>query len=445
MGTMLITAIVIACLAQCPAEVDVLPTTPDGLSGTSIAIDGDIAVIGCPIGTGNGWASGMAIVYRLVDNVWLREAELIANDGAIGDMMGVSVDVSNGRVIAGAWFNNHAGTNSGAAYMFEQVDGKWVQTAKLIASDAAPQDTFGRRVAINDDVCIVSAPLDDDNGESSGSVYVFQYDGDWFQLQKINTKAGLPSDQFGLGLAMDGERIVVGSPWYDEGRGRAHVFDRGDVMFFESEVLIDPNGASMDNFSFGLDVDGDTIAIGSYLDDDVAEDSGSLFVFEKEKAQWILQQQIVPSGKLVEGEEFAVSVAIDNEILLVGSRFAVVDGVLGGKVTVFENWQEHSIITSPVPAIEAEFGWAVAVEGDNGAIGEPWIEPDGEAHFFTGFIGYCNCVGDLDGDGFVGVTDLLQLLGVWGACKNCQEDFDGNGFVDVSDILELINSWGGCH
>jgi hypothetical protein len=51
----------------------------------------------------------------------------------------------------------------------------------------------------------------------------------------------------------------------------------------------------------------------------------------------------------------------------------------------------------------------------------------------------------LDGDGLVGVTDLLQLLGVWGACKNCQEDFDGNGFVDVSDILELINSWGVCH
>jgi hypothetical protein len=65
-----------------------------------------------------------------------------------------------------------------------------------------------------------------------------------------------------------------------------------------------------------------------------------------------------------------------------------------------------------IPAIEAEFGWAVAIEGDNGAIGEPWIEPDGKVHFFTGFIESCNCVEDLDGDGFVGVTDLLQLFGV---------------------------------
>jgi hypothetical protein len=273
---------------------------------------------------------------------------------------------------------------------------------------------------------------------------VFQYDGDWFQLQKITAKAGLPSDQFGLGLAMDGERIVVGSPWFDDGRGRAHVFDRGDVMFFESEVFTDPNGAPMDKFSFGLDVDGDTIVIGSYLDDDVAEDSGSLFVFEKEKSQWVLQQQINPSGEFAQGDEFAVSVAIEDEILLVGSRFAVVDGVRGGKVTVFEYWQEQSTITSPEPTLEAEFGWAVAIEGDKGAIGGPWLEPDGEVHFFTGFITSCDCVGDLDGDDSVGVTDLLQLLGVWGVCDNCEEDLNGNGVVDVSDILQLIGFWGEC-
>jgi hypothetical protein len=200
----------------------------------------------------------------------------------------------------------------------------------------------------------------------------------------------------------------------------------------------------MDNFSFGLDVDGDTIVIGSYLDDDVAEDSGSLFVFEKEKAQWILQQHIQPSTS-VQGGEFGVSVSFVDAIALIGSRYAMVDGVQAGNVTVFENWQEHSIIISPEPTQGAEFGWAISVDGDTCIIGGPWLEPDGEVHFFTSFITSCDCVGDLDGDGFVGVTDLLQLLGAWGACKNCQEDFDGNGFVDVSDILELINSWGVCH
>lgn len=50
--------------------------------------------------------------------------------------------------------------------------------------------------------------------------------------------------------------------------------------------------------------------------------------------------------------------------------------------------------------------------------------------------------GDLDGDGTVGVTDLLQLLGVWGPCPGCPEDLDGDGTVGVTDLLILLATWG---
>ena len=440
---MLIAALLVVCLSQCPVDVDIPPITQDGLSGTAVAIDGDLAVIGCPIGTGNGWASGLVIVYRFVEHVWVREAELIAQDGAIGDMMGVSVDVSDGRVIAGAWFNNHAGTNSGAAYIFEQVDGQWIQTTKLIANDASTQDSFGRQVAIEGDVCVVTAPLDDDNGASSGSAYVFQFDGSWFQLQKLIAKAGTRDEQFGLGLAMEGERIVVGAPWADDGTGKAHIFDRGNVMFFETAVLADPNGESMDQFGFGIDVDEDVIVIGSYLDDDAGENTGSVFIYELGIDGWILNHHMMPFESNV-GVEFGVSVSIKDSTLLVGSRYAIVDGLQAGNVTVFENWQEQSVLVSPNPTAAAEFGWAVALDGDNALIGAPWLEPDGEVQFFEGFISSCNCIGDLNQDGMIGVTDLLQIISVWGSCQGCEEDLDGNGFVDVSDLLQLISAWGEC-
>ena len=407
---MLNATVISVCLTQCQTEVDIPATTPAGLSGTSVAIDGDLAVIGCPLGTGNGWASGMAIVYRYVSDVWVREAELIAEDGDVGDMMGVSVDVSNGCVVAGAWFNNHAGTNSGAAYIFEQVDGHWAQITKLVAEDASTQDSFGRRVAIEGDVCVVTSPLDDDNGESSGSAYIFQYDGVWTQLPKLS--AGTSGDQFGLGLAMAayGERIVIGSPWAEEGKGKTYVFDRANAMFFESAVLSDPNGEPMDNFGFGLSVDNNCIAVGSYLDDDFGVDAGSTFIFENDLTYWNLVQQIEPVGETVSGDEFGVSVALNEDILLVGSRFAQ----LAGSVSVFEfidaSWQFTSTIVSPQQTPNAEFGWAVALESDNAVIGEPWHEPDGEARFYNGFAQSCGCTGDLDGDLIVGVSDLLQVI-----------------------------------
>ncbi len=50
--------------------------------------------------------------------------------------------------------------------------------------------------------------------------------------------------------------------------------------------------------------------------------------------------------------------------------------------------------------------------------------------------------GDLDGDGIVGVTDLLQLLGAWGECVACPEDLDGDDRVGVTDLLFLLAHWG---
>jgi hypothetical protein len=54
------------------------------------------------------------------------------------------------------------------------------------------------------------------------------------------------------------------------------------------------------------------------------------------------------------------------------------------------------------------------------------------------------CPADVDGDGGVGVTDLLALLGAWGACGGCPADVNADGFVDVLDLLEMLSAWGAC-
>ncbi len=57
---------------------------------------------------------------------------------------------------------------------------------------------------------------------------------------------------------------------------------------------------------------------------------------------------------------------------------------------------------------------------------------------------YPVCRADLDGDGSVGVSDLLSLLASWGPCKGCPADFDNNGTVGASDLLALLANWGPC-
>lgn len=52
-------------------------------------------------------------------------------------------------------------------------------------------------------------------------------------------------------------------------------------------------------------------------------------------------------------------------------------------------------------------------------------------------------VGDLDGDGTVGASDLSILLGAWGPCTGgCPADLDGDGTVDAADLAALLGAWG---
>lgn len=56
------------------------------------------------------------------------------------------------------------------------------------------------------------------------------------------------------------------------------------------------------------------------------------------------------------------------------------------------------------------------------------------------------CPGDINGDGTVGVSDLLILLAFWGPCppELCLGDLDGDDDVGVSDLLILLANWGLC-
>lgn len=52
-------------------------------------------------------------------------------------------------------------------------------------------------------------------------------------------------------------------------------------------------------------------------------------------------------------------------------------------------------------------------------------------------------VGDMDGDGLVGPSDLAMLLAAWGPCGGCVADLTGDGVVDGADLLVMLAHWGG--
>ena len=69
----------------------------------------------------------------------------------------------------------------------------------------------------------------------------------------------------------------------------------------------------------------------------------------------------------------------------------------------------------------------------------------GRYHWVQVVKGALPCPADLDGDGSVGITDLLALLGAWGTDPGGPPDFDGDNTVGILDLLTLLANWGPCN
>ncbi len=131
------------------------------------------------------------------------EARLLASDGASKDWFGYSVAVSGDVAVVGAVFDDDNGWNSGSAYVFryDPDSSGWVQEEKLLAPDWPGNDHFGTSVAVSGDVALVGADYDHDNSPFAGSAYVFRYDPDtseWIPESKLMASDGAAVDRFGF-------------------------------------------------------------------------------------------------------------------------------------------------------------------------------------------------------------------------------------------------------
>ncbi|MBW2724962.1 MAG: FG-GAP repeat protein [Deltaproteobacteria bacterium] len=170
--------------------------------------------------------SGTAYAFRFDGTEWIEEQKFTASDAAEKDQFGVSVSVLGDVIAIGAFSNDEAAPNSGAAYVFRFNGTEWIEEQKLMASDAAARDEHGLSVAVSGDVIVVGAP---GNRSYSGSAYIYRFNGtDWSEDHKLAALDGVDRDSLGESLAVSGDVIVVGADGNDEAgenSGAAYVFE----------------------------------------------------------------------------------------------------------------------------------------------------------------------------------------------------------------------------
>ena len=374
-----------AAEAQCTAQQLAQLVAADGLAqdqlGLSIAIEGDLVIVGAWLDDNqNGLDAGAAYIFERDQGGPGNFGELVkltASDGMPADAFGWAVDIDGDTAVVGAYRSDVGGTNAGKAYVFERDQGgpgNWGEVTSLQGSDTVSGDQFGYAVTAEGLGIVVGAQRSDALGSDSGAAYVFGRNNggvaNYGELRRLTASDGAADDFFGRAVAMDGSTILVGAFGNDQvalDAGAAYVFDQnqgGVNNFGQVAKLLPADGAVGDNFGFSVGIGAGTGVVGSYRHDGFGLDAGAAYVFDRNQGgsnSWGQVQKLVGSGVGV-GDVFGYSVAARANLIVVG---AYLEGARGAAYTFNRNyggpnaWGQSHRLTPDLLSINDRFGFSV--------------------------------------------------------------------------------------
>lgn len=343
----------------------------DDKFGVSVSLSGNRVAIGASQTDENFSNSGSVYIYDFDEDseIW-TETKLTANDAATANRFGVSVSLKGDRFIAGARDGAGNVSFSGSAYIFDLENGNntWSQT-EIFSSDGASGDGFSSAVALSGDRVLIGAQFDDDNGNQSGSAYVFDLDGIWQQSQKLTTQ-GAVDDNFGYALSLDGDRALIGAPFDNDNSsntGAAYIFDYINGGWSQPIKLISSDAYI--NFGMALSLSGDKAVIAANRIG--FSDSGLAYVFEFNGTTWI--ETVILESDSPQSDEFGFSVDIFGDRILVGTPFDIENGIKSGSTYVYDLisgiWQQTDKLIPADGQLDDLFGSSVSLFANRVLIG----------------------------------------------------------------------------
>jgi len=337
--------------------------------GFSVAIDGDVMVVGCPK---DDSAQGSIYISERVNGVWSDPVKYVSPARQVGAEFGTSVDVSGNRIIVGEPYRDVGATaNAGAAFVFKRMTSSWVieMGGNLAAPIAITQGGFGTDVAIDGDNLVVGWPGNDDAATSAGAVCPYHWNGStWTELGYSSPPLTHADDRTGNDVEIDGDMIVASSPGWDpptrSNVGAVHAWKwnstAGQWQF--DQTILPPPAEQEEGMRFcNVALSGTRLVVGADGKDvGGLVDAGSAYVFNRPLNEWDYFTTL-RAATPAQQTWFGISTACEGDAILVGAYFEdAARGAVYAYTTTYGVVKEWPKITRTLPA-GAQFGYAVAL------------------------------------------------------------------------------------
>lgn len=195
-----------------------------------------------------------------------------------GDRFGLALATLNGNILVGAYGEDAAGDNAGAVYLFDGSTGSLLRTFENPQPESAGE--MGISVAVLDKNVLVGAGRYEKSNRDVGIVYLLE--GSTGQLLRtFHNPTPESGDFFGIPVAVAGGNVLVSAP-ADHANGN----EGGAVYVFEvatGELLLtiaNPTPQAADYFGVPVTAAGQNILVSAPDDDEHAQDSGIVYLFE---------------------------------------------------------------------------------------------------------------------------------------------------------------------
>ena len=318
--------------------------------GISVAIDGDLAIVGA-LADDPGLqhrAFGAAYIYARHaggHNRWGQVAKLTAADPVANAELGQSVSIDGDTAVVGAWTPHDQGQRAASAYVFSWkhgVPGAWRQVAKLTAGAAATSSPDKVAVSLSGNTAVIGNP-------QAGAAFLFSRQpvkpDTWREVAALMPGDASPGcgqgrcRAFGIAVSISSDTVVVGAPSLNDGEGAAYVFRHDDHAhrWREAARLKSRDTEAPTQFGISVNVDGGFAIIGALSD--------AAYVFEREPIDqdiWRERARLAPADGTGSSNWFGYSVSLSGDTGIVGALLDADHGPLSGAAYACR-------ITGPIP------------------------------------------------------------------------------------------------
>ena len=302
-----------------------------GYFGFDVDIDGDTLVAGAF----NAGVGGRVYVFDRVGTTWTATQDFDYSTVASIDRFGIGVDVEGTLLLVGADFGG--ADDQGEAAVFRRNGGTWLEETVLTGVDAEAFDQVAAWISLDDDGSIIlggrfgtAAGVPD-----AGAAYAF----DVAPPEPANKLISQPGsdtedgselgDIFGFSVAIDGNRLAVGTPQWNGSGGNLGSLQSGSVLLFTRASVVDPwvfderienpdvvtTGNVTDGFGWSVALSGDRVLVGAPSENGPNDNSGRAYVFDLATPGPVIELNPAATGS----RSFGTEVAIDGDVLAVGA------------------------------------------------------------------------------------------------------------------------------